>query len=90
VASVECGIQFGWALQLSMLMPYVQELGIPHAWASVIWLYGPLSGLLVRPLVGHMSDRCTSWFGCRRPFILAGAILIAVSIMIIGRSTNIE
>ena len=47
VASVAGGIQFGWALQLSLLTPYVQQLGIPHAWASIIWLCGPLSGLFV-------------------------------------------
>ncbi|KAF5469300.1 hypothetical protein F2P56_013384, partial [Juglans regia] len=89
VASVACGIQFGWALQLSLLTPYVQELGIPHAWASVIWLCGPLSGLLVQPLVGHMSDRCTSRFGRRRPFIFSGAVLIAFSVLIIGHSADI-
>ncbi|KAL6179261.1 hypothetical protein ACLB2K_050777 [Fragaria x ananassa] len=89
VASVACGIQFGWALQLSLLTPYVQELGIPHAWASVIWLCGPLSGLIVQPMVGHMSDRCTSRFGRRRPFIVAGAACIAVSVLIIGHSADI-
>nr|POE81931.1 sucrose transport protein suc4 [Quercus suber] len=89
VASVACGIQFGWALQLSLLTPYVQELGIPHAWASVIWLCGPLSGLLVQPLVGLMSDRSTSRFGRRRPFILAGALSIVVAVLIIGHSADI-
>nr|WBW04496.1 sucrose transporter 4 [Fagus sylvatica] len=89
VASVACGIQFGWALQLSLLTPYVQELGIPHAWASVIWLCGPLSGLIVQPLVGHMSDRCTSKFGRRRPFILVGAVSIVVAVLIIGHSADI-
>ncbi|KAL6184485.1 hypothetical protein ACLB2K_045886 [Fragaria x ananassa] len=89
VASVACGIQFGWALQLSLLTPYVQELGIPHAWASVIWLCGPLSGLIVQPMVGHMSDRSTSRFGRRRPFIVAGAACIAVSVLIIGYSADI-
>lgn len=89
VASVACGIQFGWALQLSLLTPYVQELGIPHAWASVIWLCGPLSGLVVQPLVGHMSDRCNSRFGRRRPFIVIGAACIAVAVLIIGYSADI-
>ncbi|XP_068313928.1 sucrose transport protein SUC4-like isoform X2 [Pyrus communis] len=89
VASVACGIQFGWALQLSLLTPYVQELGIPHAWASIIWLCGPLSGLVVQPLVGHMSDRCTSRYGRRRPFIVVGAACIAVSVLIIGFSADI-
>lgn len=89
VASVACGIQFGWALQLSLLTPYVQELGIPHAFASLVWLCGPLSGLLVQPLIGHSSDRCTSRFGRRRPFIVAGAALIAVSVLIIGHAADI-
>ncbi|CAN6902515.1 unnamed protein product [Brassica oleracea] len=89
VASVACGIQFGWALQLSLLTPYVQELGIPHAWASVIWLCGPLSGLFVQPLVGHSSDRCKSKYGRRRPFIVAGAAAIAVSVLVIGHAADI-
>ncbi|XP_057973234.1 sucrose transport protein SUC4 [Malania oleifera] len=89
VASVAGGIQFGWALQLSLLTPYVQELGIPHAWASIIWLCGPLSGFLVQPLVGHMSDRCTSRFGRRRPFIVAGAAMIVFAVLIVGHSADI-
>lgn len=89
VASVAGGIQFGWALQLSLLTPYVQELGIPHAWASIIWLCGPLSGLLVQPLAGYFSDRCTSRFGRRRPFILAGSTSIVVAVLIIGFSADI-
>ncbi|EPS65755.1 sucrose transporter, partial [Genlisea aurea] len=89
VSSVACGIQFGWALQLSLLTPYVQELGIPHAWASIIWLCGPISGLLVQPLVGHFSDRCNSIFGRRRPFILAGAISIIIAVLIISYSADL-
>ncbi|CAI0393565.1 unnamed protein product [Linum tenue] len=89
VTSIAGGIQFGWALQLSLLTPYVQELGIPHAWSSVIWLCGPLSGLIVQPLVGHLSDRCTSRFGRRRPFIVAGSLLISFSVLIIGHSADI-
>ncbi|OIV96625.1 hypothetical protein TanjilG_28482 [Lupinus angustifolius] len=89
VASVAGGIQFGWALQLSLLTPYVQQLGIPHAWASIIWLCGPLSGLFVQPLVGLLSDRCTSRFGRRRPFIFAGALSIIVSVLIIGHAADI-
>ncbi|OIW16547.1 hypothetical protein TanjilG_08404 [Lupinus angustifolius] len=89
VASVASGIQFGWALQLSLLTPYVQQLGIPHQWASIIWLCGPVSGLFVQPLVGHMSDKCTSRFGRRRPFILVGAVSIIVAVVIIGYAADI-
>uniref|UniRef100_A0A803MV30 Uncharacterized protein n=1 Tax=Chenopodium quinoa TaxID=63459 RepID=A0A803MV30_CHEQI len=83
------GIQFGWALQLSLLTPYVQELGIPHAFASIIWLCGPISGFFVQPLVGHLSDRSTNRFGRRRPFIFIGAVLIIVAVTIVGFSADI-
>ncbi|KAK9756563.1 hypothetical protein RND81_01G106900 [Saponaria officinalis] len=89
VTSIAGGIQFGWALQLSLLTPYVQELGIPHAFASIIWLCGPISGFFVQPLAGHLSDRCSSTFGRRRPFILSGAVLIIVAVIIVGFSADI-
>jgi solute carrier family 45 protein 1/2/4 len=89
VASVAAGVQFGWALQLSLLTPYVQELGIPHQWASLIWLCGPISGMIVQPIVGHYSDSCTSRYGRRRPFIIAGAILVVIAVLIIGFSADV-
>ncbi|XP_031483081.1 sucrose transport protein SUT2 [Nymphaea colorata] len=87
--SVACGVQFGWALQLSLLTPYVQELGIPHAWSSLVWLCGPVSGMVVQPLVGHLSDRCASPWGRRRPFIAGGALAIALAVVTIGYSSDI-
>ena len=60
IASIAAGVQFGWALQLSLLTPYVQLLGIPHKWASFIWLCGPISGTLFQPIVDYHSHRCTS------------------------------
>ncbi|KAL2547875.1 Sucrose transport protein SUC4 [Forsythia ovata] len=90
VASVACRIQFGWALQLSLLTPYVQELGIPHSWSSIICLCNPLSGLLVQLLTGLMSDRYTSRLGRRLPFIIVGATSIVVSVLIIIFSVGIE
>ncbi|XP_010503136.1 PREDICTED: sucrose transport protein SUC8-like isoform X1 [Camelina sativa] len=88
VASIAAGIQFGWALQLSLLTPYVQLLGVPHKWSSLIWLCGPISGLLVQPTVGYYSDRCQSRFGRRRPFIAAGAFLVAVAVFLIGYAAD--
>ncbi|KAL9323916.1 hypothetical protein ACSQ67_008773 [Phaseolus vulgaris] len=89
VSSIAAGVQFGWALQLSLLTPYVQTLGVPHAWASFIWLCGPISGLLVQPIVGYSSDRCQSPFGRRRPFILTGSLAVAVAIILIGYAADI-
>ncbi|XVF63260.1 hypothetical protein PTKIN_Ptkin09bG0073300 [Pterospermum kingtungense] len=89
VAAVAAGIQFGWALQLSLLTPYVQTLGVPHAWAAFIWLCGPISGLVVQPIVGYSSDHCTSRFGRRRPFIVGGACFVAIAVFFIGFAKDI-
>ncbi|XP_047320901.1 sucrose transport protein SUC8-like [Impatiens glandulifera] len=89
VSSIAAGLQFGWALQLSLLTPYVQLLGIPHQWSAYIWLCGPISGLIVQPLVGYYSDRCTSRFGRRRPFIVGGAFFVAIAVFLIGFAADI-
>ncbi|KAI4352842.1 hypothetical protein L6164_007056 [Bauhinia variegata] len=89
VASIAAGINFGWAIQLSLLTPYVQLLGIPHKRASLIWLCGPISGMIVQPIVGHHSDRCKSSFGRRRPFIVAGAVSVVVAVFLIGYSADL-
>ncbi|XP_071728165.1 sucrose transport protein-like [Rutidosis leptorrhynchoides] len=89
VAAIAAGVQFGWALQLSLLTPYVQLLGIPHAWSSWVWLCGPISGMIVQPVVGYYSDRCTSRFGRRRPFIFGGAVFVAIAVFLIGYAADI-
>ncbi|OEL16448.1 Sucrose transport protein SUT5 [Dichanthelium oligosanthes] len=86
---VSGGIQYGWALQLSLLSPYSQTLGIPHSFVSLTWICGPIAGFVVQPIVGYYSDRCTSKIGRRRPFILAGCIIICVSVLMIGFSSDI-
>ncbi|KAJ7943502.1 putative Sucrose transport protein [Quillaja saponaria] len=86
---VAAGVQFGWALQLSLLTPYIQTLGIGHAFSSFIWLCGPITGLVVQPCVGIWSDKCTSKYGRRRPFILAGSLMISVAVILIGFSADI-
>uniref|UniRef100_A0A7N1A7F0 Sucrose transporter n=1 Tax=Kalanchoe fedtschenkoi TaxID=63787 RepID=A0A7N1A7F0_KALFE len=86
---VAAGVQFGWALQLSLLTPYVQTLGIGHAFSSFIWLCGPITGLVVQPCVGIWSDKCTSKYGRRRPFIFAGSLMISFAVIIIGFAADI-
>ncbi|AQK76395.1 sucrose transporter2 [Zea mays] len=86
---VAAGVQFGWALQLSLLTPYIQTLGIDHAMASFIWLCGPITGFVVQPCVGVWSDKCRSKYGRRRPFILAGCIMICAAVTLIGFSADL-
>ncbi|XVE85898.1 hypothetical protein DITRI_Ditri17bG0128400 [Diplodiscus trichospermus] len=66
-----------------------RTLGTEHAFSSFIWLCGPITGLVVQPCVGIWSDKCTSKYGRRRPFILAGSLMISVAVIIIGFSADI-
>lgn len=83
------GVQYGWALQLSLLTPYVQTLGLSHTMSSLMWLCGPIAGFIVQPCVGLYSDKCQSKFGRRRPFILVGCLIICLAVIVIGFSSDI-
>ncbi|KAG6477228.1 sucrose transport protein SUT1-like [Zingiber officinale] len=87
--TVACGVQYGWALQLSLLTPYVQTLGLSHALSSIMWLCGPVAGFVVQPCVGLWSDRCCSRFGRRRPFIFVGCLFICLAVTVVGFSSDI-
>ncbi|RKP25287.1 hypothetical protein SYNPS1DRAFT_15876, partial [Syncephalis pseudoplumigaleata] len=64
--------------------PYLLSLGMRRSYMSLVWLAGPLSGLIMQPLVGAFSDRCTSRFGRRRPFMLGGTVVVIFGLMLIG------
>ncbi|XP_074321594.1 sucrose transport protein SUC2-like [Silene latifolia] len=89
VASIAAGVQFGWALQLSLLTPYIQLLGVSHTMSSLIWLCGPISGILVQPIVGYTSDRSKCKFGRRKPFITMGTTLICLAVLLIGFAADL-
>lgn len=56
---------------------------------SVVFLAGPLSGLLVQPVVGVLSDSCKSSLGRRRPFIIVGCALSSLAVLLLGFSGNL-
>ncbi len=81
------GIQFGFALQNSNVSRIFQTLGAKMDELPILWIAAPLTGLLVQPIIGYLSDR--TWhptLGRRRPFFLLGAILAAISLIIIPNS----
>lgn len=55
----------------------------------MVWLAGPLSGLLVQPLIGAFSDKCTSRFGKRRPYIFVAGILTCLSMLGVAYARDI-
>src|SRR5438309_10910339 len=81
------GIQVGFALQSANMSRIFQSLGASLDQLPVLWIAAPLTGLLVQPVVGHLSDR--TWFGRlgrRRPYFLAGALLAALSLFMMPLS----
>src|SRR3954470_1046907 len=81
------GIQIGFALQNANMSRIFQSLGSSLDDLPALWIAAPLTGLLVQPIVGHMSDR--TWLGRlgrRRPYFIAGAILAALSLFLMPLS----
>jgi maltose/moltooligosaccharide transporter len=74
------GLQFSFGLQQSNMGPIYRYLGADEATLPLLWLAGPVTGLLIQPLVGALSDRTTSRFGRRTPYFVIGAILCSLSL----------
>ncbi|HEX8243880.1 MAG TPA: hypothetical protein VF541_10300, partial [Longimicrobium sp.] len=67
------GIQFGWGLQLANMSAIYERLGASPDNVPILWLAAPLTGLLVQPVIGALSDRTWGPLGRRRPYFLIGA-----------------
>ncbi|MFC3594447.1 MFS transporter [Novosphingobium piscinae] len=84
------GIQIGFALQNANMSRIFQSLGSRIDDLPALWIAAPLTGLLVQPLIGHLSDR--TWLGRlgrRRPYFLAGAVLAALSLVLMPYSSGL-
>ena len=75
------GIQYSFGLQQSNMSPIYKYLGADEASLPLLWLAGPMTGLLVQPLIGAMSDRTLSPRGRRTPYFLVGAILCSIALL---------
>ncbi|RKF75593.1 General alpha-glucoside permease [Golovinomyces cichoracearum] len=75
------GLQFAWSVELSNGTPYLISLGLNKSMMALIWIAGPLSGALVQPYVGMLSDNFRSSWGKRTPFIILGSIATIISLL---------
>src|SRR5262250_38454 len=75
------GIQFGWALQMANMSAIYEYLGADAHQIPILWLAAPLTGLVVQPIIGHMSDHTWSRLGRRRPYFLVGALLASLALV---------
>ena len=82
------GIQFGWALQMANMSAIYEYLGASPDQIPMLWLAAPLTGLIVQPIIGQLSDNTWSpRFGRRRPFFLVGAILSSLALIAMPTSS---
>ncbi|MBA3243507.1 MAG: MFS transporter, partial [Acidobacteria bacterium] len=80
------GIQFGWGLQLGNMSAIYERLGANPDSLPILWLAAPLTGLIVQPIIGSMSDRTWGPLGRRRPYFLVGAIIASVALFFMPTS----
>lgn len=76
------GIQFGWGLQMANMSSIYGYLGADADKLAFLWLAAPVTGVIIQPLIGQTSDRTWTRLGRRRPFILAGAILASLALVL--------
>lgn len=84
------GIQYGFGLQQANMSPIFRYLNANESEIPVLWLAGPVTGLLVQPIIGALSDRTWSprW-GRRKPFFLIGAVITSIALILMPNSTTL-
>ena len=84
------GIQFGFELQNSNVSRIFETLGANKDEIPILWIAAPLTGLLVQPVIGYLSDRTWHpYWGRRRPFFFIGAILATIALVIMPNSPSL-
>ena len=83
------GIQFGFALQNANVSRIFETLGARIDEIPLLWIAGPVTGLVVQPIVGYMSDKTWNRLGRRKPFFLAGAICASLALLVMPNSPTL-
>ncbi|NLF82759.1 MAG: SLC45 family MFS transporter [Candidatus Gastranaerophilales bacterium] len=83
------GLQFAWQMRIILSGPVTEGLGASPFIFGLIWLAGPVTGMVVQPIIGAMSDKTQTIFGRRRPFLLLGALIASLSLWAFPNSLDI-
>ncbi len=83
------GLQYSFGLQQANMSPIYKFLGAEESKLPYLWLAGPLTGLIVQPIVGAMSDKTLTKWGRRKPYFLIGAIFCSICLFIMPFSNTV-
>ena len=83
------GIQFGFALQNGNVSRIFQTLGAEIDQIPILWIAAPVTGLIIQPIIGHMSDNTWGRMGRRRPYFMIGAIMASVALFLMPNSPSL-
>ncbi len=83
------GIQIGFDLQNGNVSRIFQTLGAEVGDLAILWIAAPMTGLIVQPIIGHLSDKTWGKFGRRRPYFLAGALLATFALFVMPNSPTL-
>jgi maltose/moltooligosaccharide transporter len=83
------GIQFGFGLQNGNVSRIFQTLGAQIDNIPILWIAAPVTGLIMQPIIGHMSDKTWGRLGRRRPYFLVGAILASLALIVMPNSPSL-
>lgn len=80
------GLQFAWQMRIILSGPVTEGLGASPLLFGLIWLAGPVTGMLVQPIVGAMSDKTHTRFGRRVPYLFLGALFASIALWLFPNS----
>lgn len=83
------GVQFGMGLTLANMSPIYRYLGADEQSLPILWLAGPITGLIVQPIIGAMGDNTWGKWGRRRPFFMVGAIIASICLIAMPYSPTV-
>ncbi len=83
------GIQFGFALQNGNASRILMTFGADVHHLSWFWLVAPITGMIIQPIIGYMSDRTWNRLGRRRPYFLVGAILTSIALVLMPNAPHL-
>ncbi len=83
------GIQIGFGLQNANTSRIFQTLGVDVNHLAILWIAAPATGLLVQPIIGHLSDKTWGRLGRRRPYFFWGAILTTLALLVMPNSPSL-